>query len=59
MHFIGSDSHREDEKQQGASEVYAILCKHYDNETVSRLFWDNPMTLLMNKKDNMTRQGAV
>ncbi len=58
VHFLGSDSHRVDERPSGPREAYTILCKRYGKEIAGELYWDNPMSLLMNKQDNLKRQGA-
>ncbi len=59
VHFLGSDSHRKDETPPRADDVYATLCKRYDKAMIGGIYWDNPMSLLMSKQDNLTKQGAV
>jgi protein-tyrosine phosphatase len=49
VHFLGTDSHGADGRAPYAKAAVKIIKKRYGEDTVRKLLWDNPLTMLENK----------
>jgi len=49
VHFLGTDAHGINERPLRVGEVTTYLAKKYGQNTIRRLLWDNPMTMVENK----------
>lgn len=49
VHFIGSDAHGIKERPPSLRNAAIILKKKYGEDTVKRLLWDNPLTMMEDK----------
>lgn len=49
VHFIGTDAHGAEVRVPCAKHAVNILRKKYGEDTVKRLLWENPMTMLENR----------
>lgn len=49
VHFLGTDAHGADDRTPNIQKAVRYLCNRYGEQTVKRLLWDNPMTILKNR----------
>lgn len=49
VHFLGTDSHGADGRAPHAKAAVKTIKKRYGEDTVRKLLWDNPLTMLENK----------
>jgi len=49
VHFLGTDAHGAYDRTPKAEDYIRIIAKHYGEELVEQLLWENPMTMLEDK----------